>query len=56
MTVHCLCCKYWGSDCNPEEEDYQKPCVAFVAVSDKEWAMRNGLWSIEDEINENADK
>lgn len=52
MTVHCLSCKFWGTDCNPDEADYTKPCVAFVETSDKEWAMINGLWTIEDEIND----
>lgn len=50
--VHCLSCKYYGTDCNPDKADYMKPCIAFVEVGDKEWAMINKLWSIEDEIND----
>ena len=27
--AHCQSCKYFGVDCNPDAEDFDKPCDAF---------------------------
>ena len=50
--MNCLDCRYFGSDCNPDVEDYEKECSSFDECGDKEWCMRNGLWDMEDEIND----
>lgn len=50
--VYCPDCRYFGIDCDPDEEDYEKECLFFDECGDKEKAMRMGLWDIEDEIND----
>jgi hypothetical protein len=52
MTTCCPECRYFGGDCNPDVEDYEKECLFFDECGDKEWCMRNGLWDMEDEIND----
>mgnify|MGYP003148796581 CR=1 FL=1 len=29
LPAHCPSCKYFGVDCNPDPEDYDKPCDSF---------------------------
>lgn len=52
LMANCLECKFFSIDCNPQEEEYKRDCFTFIECSDKKWAMRNGLWDIEDEIME----
>jgi hypothetical protein len=49
---NCPDCIFFASECTPPEADYKKECAVFTECGDKQWAMRNGLWDIEDEIND----
>lgn len=33
--AYCPACKYFGYDCNPDEEDYHEPCDAFEAREER---------------------
>ena len=49
---YCPDCRYFGSECDPDVEDHDKECLFFDECGDKEWCMKNGLWDMEDEIND----
>lgn len=36
--AYCPACKYFGYDCNPDEEEYELPCDAFEEVEPEKGA------------------